>query len=56
MWHTKSKEEWPFKGQDYKILNTTVDQNEQRDAKTALQMLVLKSREKPKFISQTEKY
>lgn len=54
--HTKFKEERLFKEQDYRILNTIIDQNEQKDAKIALQMLVLKSRKKPKFISQTQKY
>lgn len=56
MGHTKFKEEWLFKVQDYESLNTIIDQNEPKNAKVALQMLVLKSRKKPKFISQAKKY
>lgn len=37
-------------------LNTIIDQNEPKNAKIALQMLVLKSRKKPKLISQAKKY
>lgn len=56
MAHTKLKEGWLFKMQEYKILNPIKDQNEQKDAKTALQLLVLESRKRSKFISQTKKY
>ena len=56
MGHTKFKEGWLFKVQDYTILNTLNDQKEEKDAKIALQMLVLKSRKKPKFTSLTKKY
>lgn len=56
MGHTKFKEEWLFKVQGYKSLNTIINQNEPKNAKIVLQMLVLKNRKKPKFISQTKKY
>lgn len=51
MGHTKFEEGWLFKAQDYTILtNTLNDQKEEKDAKIALQMLVLKSRKKPKSL------
>lgn len=51
MGHTIFKESWLFKVQDYKIFSTIIDQNEQKDAKITLQVLILIGRKKPKLIS-----
>lgn len=60
MGHSKFKEEWAVECARRENSQTPqlsqMNKKMQQQQKIALQMLVLKSRKEPKFISQTKKY